>query len=695
MTTIRGDLLAGPYVNLATATSARVLWVARAGAEGLCEVIGGGEDGSQAKVDVTASTVAGLPGPLFLARLSGLRPGCTYRYVVRSGADGAEGAFQTLPAKGAAGALKFVSYSDPQDSPQRHASVAEAICKELPFAFLSISGDLSNDGAKWDFLRAEFFEPARDLLRQTAIWTARGNHEMEAVLFRDLFALPEQPLLSFDAGGLHFVLLDPYCSGGLHRKGKDEMADMLALLERDLASARADWIVVTYHDPTFNIGGTGSEWGRKDLLPVLEKHGVDVVLCGHAHLYERCRPIGPRGGKPVIHITHGGGGGPSYPLAPSPLLEASYSGLHYCVFTVEGNRLEMAAKLPTGETIDRMVLLKTRGAYPKEVMDRAVETAVAMGLAKVFKLQRAVFDRVPPDGDPCPALIQAANFPAGCTVSMEAASGCPWAVRRVTFVGGDEAADLIVTAPPDTRLAATPWMGCFEPELKLKVTVTEGRTSSTCDGVPVLIPADCLARLHPAPRPVDVPPAPPGLVVAGDLAGWKGAEGLFLPSTQGPSDALRLAWNKDGLWGALRSRTGAIQVNRQKPWEGDCLELNFETDNARRLSISPEAKAGKIVLYPAAEEGQGPAGFVVPVGPWFQDRPVTAVWRKTGAGYDMEFFLPSATLAPADFRPGGTMGFDYVLRQGGRVVEQFIDASRIGNTWACPFFWGKLRLAGE
>jgi hypothetical protein len=90
-----------------------------------------------------------------------------------------------------------------------------------------------------------------------------------------------------------------------------------------------------------------------------------------------------------------------------------------------------------------------------------------------------------------------------------------------------------------------------------------------------------------------------------------------------------------------------------------------------------------------------PAGVAVPVGELFKDEPVTATWRKTDAGYDLEFFLPAGALAPAAFEPGGTMGFDYVLRKGGRAVEQFIDGSRVAHTWACPFFWGKLRLAGK
>ena len=691
MSTVLRDLLAGPFVNMATGTQAQVLWVARPGVQGRCELLSGGEAG----IEVSTNAVRGLSAMLHKAQLRGLAPGRTYRYAVTCGGDRAEGAFQTLPARGAPGPIKFVSYSDPQGSPDRHGSVAAAVRRELPFTFLSVSGDLSNDSTHWETLRSEFFQPARDLLRQTALWTARGNHEMEAVLYRDLFALPEELCYSFDAGNLHYVFLDPYRPESTQRKGPDEMAEMLAWLRRDLAAAGADWTVVTYHDPTFNVGGTGSEWGRKDLLPVLEEFGVDVVLCGHAHLYERCRPIGPAGAKPVIHITHGGGGGPDYLPAPSPLLEASYTGLHFCAFTIDGAKLEMVAKTPAGEVIDRMTLVKTGGLYQTDVMARAVDTGQAIGMAKVFKLQRASFERLPEAGAAATAVIRAHCFPAGHTVALEAASDCPWSVPKMTFQAGGEPVRLAVQPPQGVRLAATPWMGCFQPELKLRITVARGGIAISWDGVPVLIPRENLEQIHPAPRPVEVPPAPASLAVDGDLADWKDVPGLLLPSVNRPSEALRLAWRKDGLYGALSVVTHAIAVRPESPWEGSSLELNFEPDNLRRLSISKGSRAGKIVLYPPADHGQGRPAVCAPLGALFEEQDVTAAWRRTEAGYDMEFFVPAGALAPAMFQAGGTMGFDYLLHERGRVVEQFIDASRVAGAWACPFFWGRLVLGDD
>jgi hypothetical protein len=61
----------------------------------------------------------------------------------------------------------------------------------------------------------------------------------------------------------------------------------------------------------------------------------------------------------------------------------------------------------------------------------------------------------------------------------------------------------------------------------------------------------------------------------------------------------------------------------------------------------------------------------------------------------LEFFVPAEILAPATMAAGSRLGFDFVLRDGGREVERFVDTSRVRLDRAIPFFWGTLRLADE
>jgi 3',5'-cyclic AMP phosphodiesterase CpdA len=69
-------------------------------------------------------------------------------------------------------------------------------------------------------------------------------------------------------------------------------------LEKELAAARRDndidWIVVCMHQVAistvdkFNGADLGirQEWG-----PLFDRYGVDLVVCGHEHHYERSHPI--------------------------------------------------------------------------------------------------------------------------------------------------------------------------------------------------------------------------------------------------------------------------------------------------------------------------------------------------------------------------------------------------------------------
>ncbi len=369
-------ILMGPYVNFATGSGARILWVASAAATGSCAVEAGpGHRGQAPKVSTKTSPIAGRPEQLHVATVTGLTPGQQYPYTVTCGGGLLEGVFRTAPPADAEAPLKFAVYGDTRSHPARHRAVAEAMAGEMPFDFFVITGDLINDGRVWEQWTTQFFDPAQQLLRQAAVWPMAGNHENDAVLFRDLFELPHKELYySFDAGPVHFVVLDS------RNRGDRARAAMLAWLERDLAANKAPWTILSFHRPSFNVGGHGSTWGQDDVVPIIHKYGVDLVLSGHSHLYERFKPIGKSGQHPTVYVVTGGGGAPASALVDSPMLDASYSGLHYCMFEVDGNRLSMIAKTPEGKVFDRFTLTKTNGRFQPEVMNAAVSIPQAKAL---------------------------------------------------------------------------------------------------------------------------------------------------------------------------------------------------------------------------------------------------------------------------------------------------------------------------
>ena len=371
------DILLGPYVTAVTDTSAKVLWVTGPGARTTSiEVSQAGPPGGAArvKVDVNEGKLPDQPEVLHTATLTGLAPGAPCSYTVSDGRGAVKGSFQTAPAPGEANApFKFIVYGDSRTYSERHAAVAGAICKELPFAFVIHTGDLVSNGFMWEQWEGEFFGPAGDMLRQAAIWPVRGNHEGDAATYGDLFApLPHRGLYyGFDWGGAHFAVLD---SGGTWVNNDP---NMMKWLDEDLSRSKAAWKFAVYHMPTIDTMNHGEGWGREDVWPILQKHGVDMVFCGHSHVYERFRPIGERGAKPIIEIVTGGGGAPTYETCSCPAVQTSYEGLHYCVVELAGPTLRFAAKSPGGAVIDRFQVSKEGNAFDANTMDRAIPTTEA------------------------------------------------------------------------------------------------------------------------------------------------------------------------------------------------------------------------------------------------------------------------------------------------------------------------------
>jgi 3',5'-cyclic AMP phosphodiesterase CpdA len=146
------------------------------------------------------------------------------------------------------------------------------------------------------------------MLRHTALWPALGNHDGHSAKsaaqsgpYYDIFTLPTcaeaggtpsgtEAYYSFDYANIHFICLD---SSDTNRSPD---GTMVRWLKADMGATRQDWIIAFFNHPPYTKGNHDSDEikGNRDLfevrqniLPVLEKGGVDLVLTGHSHVYER------------------------------------------------------------------------------------------------------------------------------------------------------------------------------------------------------------------------------------------------------------------------------------------------------------------------------------------------------------------------------------------------------------------------
>ena len=94
---------------------------------------------------------------------------------------------------------------------------------------------------------------------------------------------------SFDAGWWHAVVLNSNCDSFLDLC--DPGGEQAEWLRRDLMQAGARCTVAAFHHPILTIGETPDLDELRPLYEILERGGVDVVLTGHAHNYERWAPM--------------------------------------------------------------------------------------------------------------------------------------------------------------------------------------------------------------------------------------------------------------------------------------------------------------------------------------------------------------------------------------------------------------------
>jgi len=150
-----------------------------------------------------------------------------------------------------------------------------------------------------------FFAIYEPLLRNTVCWPAMGNHEGKTSRgdtgvgpYYDAYICPtraeaggvasgQEAYYSFDHGPVHFVVLDS------HDLDRSQDAPMAKWLKADLEQTQAEWLVAYWHHPPYTKGSHDSDLERQliemheNYMPLLESAGVDLVLGGHSHIYER------------------------------------------------------------------------------------------------------------------------------------------------------------------------------------------------------------------------------------------------------------------------------------------------------------------------------------------------------------------------------------------------------------------------
>jgi hypothetical protein len=294
------DLLWGPYLSGTTSTgtviNARTNIASSAAVEYTPEAY------FTAHSLYDKSLTDSVSGVIHHIPLTGLEPGTTYHYrLIYEGTATRDFHFRTFPSSGP---FTYIVYSDTQDQLpsysqyERYKLVADSVAAEPDVAFILHCGDEVADGSSLEDWN-RYFDIGRQLMAQTTIYPALGNHEKNNALYYDAFGLP--PYYSFECSNAHFTVLDSI----------NDTAGEADWLSNDLAGAKA-WKFVSFHYPVYtsepnHFGGwenLKTEWEN-----LFINGGVDAVWNGHIHNYERYLENG------IQYMVVGTGGGPMYPVS--------------------------------------------------------------------------------------------------------------------------------------------------------------------------------------------------------------------------------------------------------------------------------------------------------------------------------------------------------------------------------------------
>ncbi|HEY9091487.1 MAG TPA: metallophosphoesterase family protein [Parasphingorhabdus sp.] len=382
-------------------------------------------------LEARAVTVTGTSSPITTengdaiyhqVRFTGLEPGSAYVYRVKGSAGWSEW-LQFRTASDKAQPFRFLYLGDTQNNILSIASrvIREAFHSTASPSLVVHAGDLvaqredkvhDDEWGEWTQAGAYNFSIVPQL-------PATGNHEYVDIIAPDgsesrklgphwprTFALPDNGAQGVEATtyyvdyqGVRFIALDGTAAldlGGLDAQTK--------WLDATLASSKATWNIVTFHQPIFTCARPrDTELLKAAWKPVFETRKVDLVLQGHDHCYSR---LTAEAGKTASAKARADGKvqGPVYLVS---VTGSKMYGLNdrsdtqpdrvgedtqlFQVIDVEGDRLRLRTRTATGRLYDGFDLIRHADGG-----NRLVETEGLIDL-------RHCTGGTGPDGLPCTA----------------------------------------------------------------------------------------------------------------------------------------------------------------------------------------------------------------------------------------------------------------------------------------------------
>jgi hypothetical protein len=312
------SLTRGPYLQMGTQNSVMIRWRTSTASNSRVEI--GTTFGTYPTVfsDATSTTEHSVT-------VSGLSADTKYYYRIGNttnmGIADNEKFFTTLPPANTTRTLRFAAFGDCGRNDNSFQSQTLAQYKayltsngiDAPDAWLLMGDNAYNAGTDAEYTSNFFGIFGSSILKNHKIYSTPGNHDYantaarqndHAVPYYDVYTMPTaaeaggvpsgtEAYYSFNIGDIHFLALDAYGKENSSTRLYDTTGAQVTWIKNDLAANTKKWTIAFWHHPPYTKGSHDSDTEseligiRENFIRILERNGVDLVINGHSHDYER------------------------------------------------------------------------------------------------------------------------------------------------------------------------------------------------------------------------------------------------------------------------------------------------------------------------------------------------------------------------------------------------------------------------
>lgn len=312
-------LVRGPYLQMANQTAITIRWRTTANQNSRIEL--GTTFGSYPIVVTDAASVTE-----HIVRVTGLNPDTKYYYRVGNStnmgvADNSK-YFTTVPPPNTTRKIRIAAFGDcgrnssayQDQTLSSYTSYLSGLGVDAPDAWILMGDNAYSSGTDAEYTNNFFNIYGSNLLKNHKLFPSPGNHDYgnnsgnkpsRAMPYYSNFTTPKlgecggvasnKPnFYSFDIGNIHFLSLDSWgTETDLTHMGTNGSSTLKTWINADLAANTQKWTIAYWHHPPYTKTSHDSDVEselqaiRQNFITYLESRGVDMIICGHSHGYER------------------------------------------------------------------------------------------------------------------------------------------------------------------------------------------------------------------------------------------------------------------------------------------------------------------------------------------------------------------------------------------------------------------------